>query len=260
MGRRGYGLGFGRNRLPPALVGDPHFNNTVLLLSGNGTPGSVTFTDESFSARGAGAVNGLNNDAQVSDVLKKFGNGSIRLDGNIDNVSFPHTADLDFGSSPFTIETWASISPLSGGIGSECNILAKWESGTASRVWTLRYRGDLATDTLEFNGSATGAAIDLTVTANWNPTPDFFHFLVAERGAGNVFRLYIDGVMVAKVTQAITLAAMTNSLRIGCRSSSGPIANLRGNVDETRITRNVARYDSDAGFVVPTTAFPRFAA
>jgi hypothetical protein len=59
--------------------GDADFDKVVLLLDGDGTPNSTTFTDKS-NASPTIAVNGN----PVITSVKKFGTGSIDLDGTGD--------------------------------------------------------------------------------------------------------------------------------------------------------------------------------
>lgn len=243
-------VGFSGNAA--AAPTDPHFANTVLLLSGDGTNGSTTFTDESFAARGNATAQG---DAQVDTSLKKFGTGAIRLDGSVDNLIYADSADWNL-SGDFTLDMWVAVSGLSGGVGSENVFISHWRADTNLRSWLLRYRGDLGTDTLQFLGSSNGVASDLDVSGNWTPTANQFYLLSVDR-SGNVFRTYVDGVMLAKVTQTITLFDSSTSLRIGSRFQTGETAFTRGSLDEIRLTKGVARYASDSGFTVPTAAYPR---
>lgn len=231
---------------------DPNYASTVLLLSGDGTNGSTTFTDQSFASRGNATVG---DDTQVSTGAPKFGTGAIRFDGTVDNLTFADSADFDFASGNFTIETWAAVSGLGGNLDLDNTLLAHWEASGDQRSWIFRYNGS-ATNALQFLGSSGGTTTDLTVSGNWTPTADQYYHLCAERSS-NDFRLYIDGVMLVKVNQSITLHNSTASFRLGARSNGGPTANFRGSLDEIRVTKGVARYASDAGFAVPTAAYPR---
>lgn len=237
---------------PAAAATDPNFASTVLLLSGDGTNGSTTFTDLSHAARGnATAVN----DAQVVTAIKKFGTGSIRFDGTLDRLSFPDSADWAFGSGDFTIEAWALFDTAF--IEANQCLISQWATGGGNRSWTLQYQGGLATNALQFAGSSAGTGSDVSLSFNWTPTADVFYHIAVDRNA-NTWRLYIDGTMVAKATSSITLFNSTTILRIGdIDSGSVETSYMKGNLDEVRITKGVARYASDSGYTVPTAAFPR---
>lgn len=232
---------------------DPNFSSTVLLMGFNGSNGSTTFTDESFVARGnAGGVN----DAQITTSTVKFGTGSLRLDGTLDRIYYADSADWNFGSGDFTVEMWVLISSLAS-LDADMAFISQWATTGSQRSWLLQYNGSLATNTLSFVGSSAGSSGTTLATANWTPTQDQFYHVAVDR-SGNVFRLYIDGVMVGTSTNAFTFHNSTTDLRIGNVSSAGVETNLlRGNIDELRITKGVARYASDSGFTVPTAAFPR---
>lgn len=232
---------------------DPYFSSTVLLLSGDGTNGSQVFTDESFVARGSASVE---NDAQVITSHKKFGTGSVRLDGLLDNLRYADSNDWNFASGDFTVEGWFSFDAAN--IGSVVQVLvSQWETN-ANRNWIL----SLQTTSLQFavstNGSAAaGAPFPLSYT--WTPTADTFYHIAVDR-SGTTWRMYLDGAMVDKETSSNTLFDSSAVFRVGASTSNNGtvlVNELKGNVDEIRITKGVARYASDSGYSVPTAAFPR---
>lgn len=235
-----------------SLETDPYFASTVLLLSGDGVDGGTTFTDQSFVARGNASFSG---DAHTDTATPKFGTAAIRLDGSADALSYADSADWNFGSGNFTIDLWARIA---GGANLDLEnvMIAQWEASGSQRSWLLRYDGSIATNQLQFLGSSAGSGTDLTVAYNWTPTGDQYYLISVDRSS-NDFRVYIDGSMVVKVTQSITLKDSTASMRIGARSNAGLAGLFHGSIDEPRITKGVARYASDSGFTVPTAAWPR---
>lgn len=237
--------------LNSAVPTDPSFSSTVLLLSGDGANASTTFTDQSFKARGnATVVDG----AQVRTANPKFGTGSIRFDGNADGLAFADSADWNMGSGAFTIETWALFDTAF--IENTQSLIAQWAT-PSQRSFGLQYSGAGATNTLNFLASSAGTAVDLNVSFNWTPTADTWYHIAADR-SGNVFRLYLDGTMVATATEPMSLKDSTEVLRLGYTFSGGVAASfLKGELDEVRITKGVARYASDSGYTVPTAAFPR---
>lgn len=232
---------------------DPHWESTVLLLSCDGANGSDTFTDESFAARGTGDANvGSGNGAHVDTSVKKFGTGSMALDGTADQVQFADSADWHF-TGDFTIETWARFTTVE----SADALISQWNSLANQRSWLLQYNGDAGTNNLAFSASNDGTATALTLSSNWTPVADTFYHLCVDR-SGDVFRMYIDGTMVDKDTVVMTFHNSTTPLRIGCIfGAAGEVNFHNGFQDEIRITKGVARYASDGGFSVPTAAYPR---
>lgn len=233
---------------PP--TSDPYWSNVVLLLSGDGANGSTTFTDEASPSRGNATVGG---NTQVSTSGPKFGTGSILFDGTGDNLTYSDSPAWGFGASPFTIEAWVKFAS---GVDSDQCIVSQWLTGTFQRAWVLQYDGGMATNQLRFSGSSAGTSTDLAVSGNWTPTLDTWYHIAVDR-SGNVFRLYVDGAMLASTTSTINLFNSDTGLRIGNINSSGETNYLNGRIDELRITKGVARYASDSGFSVPTAAFPR---
>jgi hypothetical protein len=69
------------------------------------------------------------------------------------------------------------------------------------------------------------------------------------------YRLYLNGVMDGSFSTPRTLFSSTAPLTMGTSFGGGNA--FGGWLDEMRITKGVARYASDAGFTVPTAAFPR---
>jgi hypothetical protein len=230
---------------------DPSFSSTVLLLSGDGTAGSTTFTDESFAARGAAFTS--TSFAVVDTSIKKFGTGSIRLSGASGSLSYADHADWTLGANPFTIDIWASFDSTA--IESTNALISHYSTTSNQRGWNFLYDGALATNSLIFVGSSTGSSASNIVAGNWTPpAADTPNLLTIERNASNVFRLYVDGVMLAKATNSLTLFNSTSTLNIGNVASGGQA--MKGNQDEIRVTL-AARYNNDAGFSVPSAAFPR---
>lgn len=231
---------------------DPFFANTALLLSFDGADGSTTFTDESHSAHGtAPEPPSVGNDAQVDTAIKKFGTGSLLLNSGSDHVAFADHADWTLGGD-FTIEGWFNFSAAEA-----FYILVAHSFTTGNqRAWHFDYNGSAATNILRFVGYSAGTSASSTVivTGAWSPTPGTWHFLCAEK-SGTTYRLYADGVMVGKATNAITLFESTAKLTIGDTDNTNTGV-FQGNIDELRITL-AARYNSDSGFTVPTAAFPR---
>jgi hypothetical protein len=237
-----------------AVATDPYFSSTVLLLSCDGVAGSKTFTDESAKLRGNATAGG---DAQVTTGGPKFGSGSGRFDGNSDYLAYADSADFEFGSGDFTVETWALFDSTF--IANNDQVLiGKWDTN-GQRDWMLRYDGAAATNALSFYISTAGTATVTLLTSAWTPTAAQWYHIAVDR-SGSTWRLYVDGVMLVKATSSSTIFNSTAQLRCGIiyNSSSGAVSgDLRGNLDEIRITKGVARYASDAGYTVPISAYPR---
>lgn len=232
-----------RMRSAAAAAGDPYFSSTKLLLGFGGANGSTTFIDESAAARGNATVYAQ---AQVSTAQSKFGGSSLLLDGTNDAISYADSADWEFGSGAFTVECFVRFVDNSGSqvfFGHGNNV------GTG---WNFYKNGG----NLEFAASGTGVA----VAAAWSTSNGQWYHVACDRdGAGNI-RIYADGTMLLQRGAADGWGNAIGDPAIGLfigRQAWLDASNLKGYIDEARITKGVARYASFSGFTVPTAAFPR---
>lgn len=218
---------------------DDWFKNVVLLSGFEGSDGSTSFTDESQFARTLTA----GGNAQIDTAQAKFGSSSLLLDGVGDYFTAAASEDFNFGYSNWTMELWVRwpVAPLAG-----MDFVAHGTTGQAWHFyWDTRLKFAVGGSTVQETGV-------------WSPTAGTWYHIVAER-SGNTIRLYRDGAMVGKATLGGLLGSFASVVSFGIypNLTSGP---LNANVDDERITYGIARYDSDAGYEVPTAAFPRTAA
>jgi hypothetical protein len=212
---------------PTPELADPYFDNVELLLHGDGTSGSTTFTDSSPDPKTI-TVNG---NTQIDTAVKKFGTGSIEFDGTNSNLTL---ASGIIGSGDFTIECFVQ------GVNSDgylfdfegTNRLSIWyEDTTASsaydysiNVYDTGYRGQ--TNSLPF-ATYTGA----------------FNHIAVVRSSGTM-KIYINGTSIASWSNSLDYSDAT--LTIGNTDVSRSSDKwMEGFIDDIRITKGVARYTSD---------------
>ena len=105
-----------------ASSSDPYFSSTKLLLNGNGTNGSTTFTDSSNSSHTVTA----SGNAQISTTQSKFGGSSMYFDGSGDYLVIAQDTSTDLsGVVDFTIEAWVRPANVSG----TRTIFSQWNLG-----------------------------------------------------------------------------------------------------------------------------------
>lgn len=230
---------------------DPFFANVLLLmnfetaLTTNDAPSGFTINSNGLLARttlGTG----------------KFGEGVHQPAGNAGTHTFNgvNTDNWDMGTSNFTIEAWVYRENAV-----SATFMSHWRNASTQQAWRLSLdaSGFL---TVAFNAPAS-TPFSITDTSAALPNNAWSH-IVFER-SGTTFRLYKDGVMVGtKITGvSAALAAVTNAaddfLRIGSLSGAQIFFDddfPQRRMDEIRITRGTARYDSDSGYTVPTGPFP----
>jgi len=226
---------------------DANFDSVVLLLDGDGTSGSTTFTDKSSSPHTI-TVNG---NTQVDTAVKKFGTGSIEFDGTGDYLSISDSEDFNMGSGDFTAECWAYFDSLST---AEPFIMGQWSGNVGGT--TLNWAIMLSTNTgyVRFITSSNGSSVlfDLsTSTTSFSLSTSTWYHIAAVRN-GNSFKIFVDGVERASTTNSSALYNATNAFTIGAESDGQQQA-MNGYLDDIRITKGVARYSSSF-FTPPTSA------
>jgi hypothetical protein len=228
---------------------DPFFASVVMLLGFEGADGSTTITDESSKKHGNATVNG---NAKISRTQAKFGVSSLSLDGTGDWISFADSADWQLSaanSDQFTIEFWLFTSTA----GSNTPVLGQ-STSTSNTAWYILWDHNrvefLTTSTgIPAGGTTIAAPISTLASSAWG------HVAIDKDASGKI-RVYENGVMQASSTPANS--AMFNSTGpLETRNLSATTSLFNGFIDELRITKGVARYQSDIGFALPTAPYPR---
>lgn len=234
-------------------TGDEDFSNVVLLMGFEDSDGSQTspgLTDESLSAHGTASSP---NSSQIDTSQAKFGSSSLWINGTSPTVLFGDSDDWTLSSAnsdEFTIECWVRLSAtptLSHGVIVAQSLLGVTWDFIITNTGELKFRSTTGGGSFDVDVGTSGAGI---TTGSW------YHLAVDKASTGKI-RLYKNGVMFGSATPADSSIASTNgNLTIGAEGIFGgnPVS---GWLDELRITKGVARYKSDGGFAVPTTAFPR---
>jgi concanavalin A-like lectin/glucanase superfamily protein/putative tail protein len=229
---------------------DPDWVGVVLLLGFediNGSTGAPGLTDESSRHHGtAAAVNG----PAITTSQHKFGLASLGLLSSIAEIQFPDSADWRLSTSnsdQFTVEVWARfINFVAGGL--------MVGQIAANLSWALQL-SDTA-GRFEFRSSVDGLTSNVILgSGSTTLEPSVWHHIAVDKDASGKIRLYKNGVPVASVTPVdSSMALIHQALHIGCVSGNN---GMQGYLDEVRITKGVARYQTDASFTPPTAAFPR---
>ena len=174
--------------------------------------------------------------AAISFAVSKFGTGSFAVNGSNYFYSVASTnPGLKLLTNPFTIEGWFRFNTVA----TETALL--WHQGA--------FKLGLIGGQIKF-----WATQNYTVSngAAFTPTVGQWYNIAVDRDASNNLRIYIDGVMVAKTTGYTSNVESTAAFILGFGGGS---EYFNGYIDEVRITKNFARYGSDAGFTVPTGPF-----
>lgn len=207
---------------PPTAV-----TNTQLLI--NFTNGAI------FDSTAINDLETVGN-AQISTAVKKFGTGSIYLDGTDDRLPIASTPNLNFGTGDFTVEAW--VYPNS--VAADWFIVSAITSGGFF----------VGSSTAGFGYGRVGTAWDYR--AGSLSTGTWTHVAVS-RNAGQI-RVFVGGSQVGTTQSSST--AYDLSLGGTTVGSQGANYYLNGYLDEVRITKGIGRYT--ANFTPPTAPFPNY--
>ncbi len=222
------------------LIGNPLDTNTKLLFHADGADGSITFTDISDSAHTLAPVA----EAQVDTAQKKFGTGSLFLDGENDEVEATGTlSDFQFGSGKWTMEGRFYLNEVMG----SNNLLFTLGGGVNSWADADGFEYLLYTNTdskLRFDYRV-GTSIVTIITSNViDVTSSFHHVALVNNDITDAFLMFIDGAIVY-AAGAITITAIGSPLNFSIGGSawaghSG--AHWDGWIDEPYVLKGTAKY------------------
>ena len=212
----------------------------------NGSTGAPGWTDQSPAAHGL-----ANTTATIDTSQFKFGTAAGKwISSGATNQSAYFTSgpnDWNFGSGRFTLETWIRFNTLAGTNGSSLILSVTGPGPTYSWYWWIDSSGNIS-----WNVSTNGTTINTDINYLWSPALSTWYFIALDYD-GTKYRMYVNGVMVGSSTTARNIYYSAQSIGLGGNSISSGYW-LNGWLDETRITKGVARYASDG----VTTAAPTF--
>ena len=207
---------------PPNSGEDPYIANVSLLLRGNGTNGSTTFTDNSLNSFAITA----NGSAQISTAQSKYGGASMYFPGSSSSyLSTPSNAAFQFGTGDFTIEFWVYLTGSGSLFSNATNLYAN--NCLNCRLYS--------SGTLDFytNGGTEYTSISSAVTAStWT------HLAFVR--SGNTVTIYKNGTSIGSNANWGINLNLTNFYINGGRDGNG-----EKYYDDFRITKGVARYTSN---------------
>jgi hypothetical protein len=220
----------------PALFGGgrPIGNDayTVLLLHFDGTNNSTLYPDTSPKQHGNGVGGGASN-CRLQDTTGLLGSPTSLLCPGNSIVTFPNSADWEFGAGDFTIDWW------------EYFVGGNWAIGrdftTTYSPWLLDQNGIYFTSSGSGWDIASGRGAASRLTSTW------CHMAITRQG--NTFRVFRNGAQVDTWTSALAIAANNNPLCLGGAQNSY----WNGYIEELRISKNIARWT--APFTPPAAPY-----
>jgi hypothetical protein len=210
------------------------FSRHTLLMTGDEQANGAT----DLRNRVTGTAAAITGSVAISTAQKKYGTGSLSFPAGTARMVFPFTDIPCLLSGDFTIEAWVYPTDLT----SYRVILAQWQQTTGGGGFSLAINAGKP----YFAFGAFNEIAGLVVGANNLIANQWQH--VAVTRAGDVFRLYVDGVEVANATSATHRAPLAINYVVG--NLYGPSGTLPGSgvpdyvgfIDELAVTPGKAKY------------------
>jgi hypothetical protein len=226
---------------------DPFFNQTTLLLHGDGTNGAQnnTFLDSSSNTFTI-TRNGNTTQGTFSPFSAPDGRWSNYFDGTDDGLSIANVAATQVGSNNFTFQCW--FYPTSDSVTSR-NIFGQGTSAVFSPFNVQQYGTEIAF-MISQNGSSWvyGPINAGTVLINdWN------HVAVVRDGTG--FALFLNGTRTHNTTLSGALMTPTQPTTLGVRPANDQ--DYIGWISNWQLVNGTALYDpTETTCTVPTSPLP----
>jgi hypothetical protein len=219
---------------------DPYFQNTTLLLPGNGTTGANnnTFLDSSGNGNHP-ARNGNPTQGTFTPFSKVDGRWGNYFDGNGDYLSCGNNAALSAGAGDFTVEFWLSLNSI--GVNDTSLFEARSSNGSATgfHIGALALTGGYC---INFYTNATA-----NLTSSLIPYRSWTHIAVARSGSS--LKVYVNGISELSITNSANFSD-TPTFTIG-QSPLYSSNSLNGDMSNFRMVKGTAVYTSN--FVPSTT-------
>jgi hypothetical protein len=224
---------------------DPDFDKVVLLIKGEGTPGTSAVDSSSYALDLPGV--GHNGSVAISDEQAKFGTGSLKFSSGFDFQYIPNNPALYAELKEFTFETWFYPTFFTG---NDTYSGALWRTDLR---WKLLVMGD--TGFLRYKDTNTdGSGSGLTLNGNNPLTLNAWNFIQVRRKIQPDLSLMVELRLNGELE-----ASGISTANFFYYGGSNPALNtigadgdsIHGYVDELRYTVGVARSTA-----VPTAAFP----
>ncbi len=214
----------------------------------------------------------LNNGMAISNAAAKFGNSSIYFSGANTTIiaqSATDPAGLNFGSNDFTVEAWVNLTSLlstqtAGQFRSTFFAVKPTAPTPVLWPWAFYAIGNTATNVtgLSFEGYASNGSAISSQTYSTSMALDTWHHVALSRTSGEL-KIFLNGVQPNAYANsrlgntAVIPFPATSTLQLGGINYIGFTGNMKGYMDEVRITNGNARYT--ANFAVAVAPFPTVA-
>tara|TARA_B100000965_G_scaffold26522_1_gene19800 strand:+ start:7 stop:3342 length:3336 start_codon:yes stop_codon:yes gene_type:complete len=218
-------------------------NQQQLLLTSGGAKSDPVYVDDVYSTF---LYKGNSNLGKLNYIANGIRLGTTNFGGSVNfetsQISYPDSADWDFGNGDFTVECWIRSKQGTNGY---YTALGQWGSNLG---WCIRYASqDIGTGWSFFfstNGSNYFTAMGSDISdGNW-------HHVAVSR-SGGYLRTYTDGVRNTNRSTTETFHNSSETFKLGGQSSGSNY--FTGLLSNVRVIKGTALY-TGASFTPPTEA------
>ena len=191
---------------------------------------------QSYVAEVGGSISFFGS-SQLDTSQFKFGTSSLKLNGTTDYITLPDSDDWNFGSGNFTIDCWIRFSSLTG-------VQMLFSQANDGSTYFVFYWTGSAWEMAHGGGAVFSYADTLSINT-------WYHVALVRNGT--TWQIFRDGVSKGTTTETFSYPDYSGPLEICGNTYNGSLAAnnfLKGNIDEYRISKGIARWTS--GFTPPT--------
>ena len=235
------------------IYGTSNFNVPTAPVTDTGSQTTALLNFTNASVIDQTMVNNIETvgDAQLDTTVKKFGTASIEFPSG-DALQYDSGKGLALGTGPFTVEFFVRFidnvnAAGADGNNSRASIVRSVGTGSGNMV-IQRY----STGTPQWR---VGTETSPQIQVDQSLSNGVFYHVAMTRDSSNKLRLFVDGTMLGSATSFTQDFPENDFYFANFGRAGGGTRFLNGFLDEIRITKGVARYDSDSGFTAPTKAF-----
>ena len=225
----------GRGAWPLALLPDPYFEYTTLLLPGSGTNGAQNNTFLDGSTNNFTITRNGNTTQGTFSPFSQTGWGNY-FDGSGDYLSVANSTFLQLSNADWTIECWVYVTSTTG----NQRIISQSDSNYEFAFYMAS--GSLTAYSFQSAGTQNFAISMGTLVAN-----QWYH--IAATRSGSTIRAFVNGIQTGSATFSGTIDTRTGGWKIG--SSYTGTENFSGYISNARIVKGTAVYT--ANFTPPTS-------